>query len=335
MKNKYFLFGLILAISSCNQAPQVKTENDYSQLSTKELEKLGIEKIKQNDFEVGYKILEIAANKGSHEANRILGERYYDERVGPINRRAENLSAEEVKLGSANLNNIEKAINYLKKADTYDDGIKYKLGELIFKSAYNDKDYVEAMRYFKDIHTDSVLYKANYMLGYMNYYGLGTVVDYKTAFHYFENSFFTRVTPDNKIYFDNNGVKHSDGLVPDVMICETDRMGLGPSQMYMAIMVIGERIPNKNIDSAISYCQRNLGTEFYKSCQYWAGVLYYKKGLKSDAALIMKRATEPSTGIKNKTEEEHIIMAKNFWKKQELWKYYKNPDIENKKIKTY
>jgi TPR repeat protein len=179
-KNNFIkLFVLLVFIATLISCNNEKNKNekinmeDLKSLSGEELEKIGFEKISNNlTFDDGIKILEEAAYKGSSKSALEVGLRYAWGR-------------------GVNINN-SKAYTLLKKAN-YDLDAKFALGKIKFFTAgeypiMKDDDYKEAYKYFQSVTYGSNDNAAEYMLGYMNYYGLGVLVDYSAAFMYFEAS---------------------------------------------------------------------------------------------------------------------------------------------------
>ena len=274
--------GLLFILVSCKtdeERSKETDENNFNNLSYSELEAIGFKKIKDPDtFEQGINYLEEAANKGSSLAAKEVGLRYAR--------------------GNGVIQDKWKAQTFLQRE--FDDDCQFELGRIYFEEATMEYEYKKAYECFKRLTYGEYDNHAEYMLGYMNYYGLGTLKDYKTAYRYFDQS--TKRPNSNTLY-------------------SADLLGLGDAKYYLGMMAL-EGLGCKK-DYAVAESHFNY---FFPSnaCKYMYGLMNYhglcKNSSKKIAAQCMKEVYE-NDGF-NGLDQEFSSKARQFWDDNELWRYY-------------
>jgi TPR repeat protein len=277
---------LLLYLISCNTNEEQINKTDVinlENLSISELEDLGFKQIKDSEtFEDGIKYLDAAAFKGSGKAAQELGIRYA--------------------YGNGVNQDYWLAKTYLKKA-TFNEVTQFTLGRIIFENARSELDYKEAYECFIRSTYGEYDNYSEYMLGYMNYRGLGTLKDYKAAYKYFDES--TKRPNSDTIY-------------------GADILGLGDAKYFLGMMALDGLGCQKNYALAESHF--NLGI-MSNACKYMLGVMHYKglckRSSKKLAAFFIKQVYEID-GL-NGLDQEFSIKARQFWDENELWRYYEEP----------
>ena len=282
------LIGLLFILFSCNNSEEESNEIDavnFENLSSNELEKIGFEKIENPEtFEHGLRYLEEAAMKGSSKAAKEVGLRYAR--------------------GNGVVQDKWTARIYLERA--YDDGCTFELGRIYFEDANSQDDYKKAYDCFSNL-TYSSYYDnfGEYMLGYMNLHGLGTLKDYKAAYKYFDQS--TKRPNSDTIY-------------------GADILGLGDAKYYLGMMALEGLGCKKDFALAEFYFNRGFMSN---ACKYMLGVMHYnglcRRSSKKLAALYIKQVYDLE-GL-NSFDQEFSSKARQFWDDNELWRYYEESTI--------
>lgn len=275
-------FGLLIILISCdNSGKNNETETiDFENLSSSELENLGFKKIENPEtFEQGLQYLEEAAINGSSKAAKEVGLRYAR--------------------GNGVAQDKWKAMYYLERA--YDDGCTYELGRIYFEEASSQDDYKKAYECFSNLIYSSYYDNfGEYMLGYMNLHGLGTLKDYKAAYKYFDES--TKRPNSDTIY-------------------GADLLGLGDAKYYLGMMAFEGLGCKKDFALAESYFERGFMSN---ACKYMLGVMHYnglcRRSSKKLAAQYIKQVYDLE-GL-NSFDREFSSKARQFWDDNELWRYY-------------
>lgn len=281
------LIGLLFILFSCKTDEEKSNEIDavnFENLSSSELEDIGFKKIEDPvTFEQGLKYLEEAAMKGSSKAAKEVGLRYA--------------------YGNGVVQNKWRATDYLERA--YDDLCTFELGKIYFEESSSQYEYKKAYDCFSSITYGECDNYAEYMLGYMNYYGLGTLKDYKAAYKYFDES--TKRPNSDTIY-------------------GADLLGLGDAKYYLGMMALEGLGCEKNYTIAESHFNRGIMSS---ACKYMLGVMHYnglcKHSSKKLAALCIKQVYDRE-GF-NSFDREFSSKARQFWDDNELWRYYEENTI--------
>jgi TPR repeat protein len=284
MKTTFTLLMLLLCILfSCKTDEEQSNETDainLENLSINELEDKGFKHIEDPEtFEVGIKYLDAAAFKGSGKAAQELGLRY------------------------AYGNGVKKdywlAKTYLKKA-AFNEVTQFTLGRIIFENATSELDYKEAYECFNRATYGEYDNYSEYMLGYMNYYGLGTLKNYKIAYEYFDAS--TKRPDSDTLY-------------------GADLLGLGDAKYFLGMMALDGHGCQKNYSIAESHFSLGIMSN---ACKYMLGVMHYnglcKRSSKKLAAFFIKQVYEID-GL-NGLDQEFSTKARQFWEDKELWRYH-------------
>lgn len=281
------LIGLLFILFSCKTDEEKSNERDainFENLSASELEDIGFKKIEDPvTFEQGLKYLEEAAMKGSSKAAKEVGLRYA--------------------YGNGVVQNKWRATDYLERA--YDDVCTFELGKIYFEESTSQFEYKKAYDCFSSITNGECDNYAEYMLGYMNYYGLGTLKNYKAAYKYFDES--TKRPNSDTIY-------------------GADLLGLGDAKYYLGMMALEGLGCEKNYAIAESHFNRCIMS---KACEYMLGVMHYnglcKNSSKKLAAQFIKQVYDHE-GF-NSFDREFSSKARQFWDDNELWRYYEENTI--------
>ena len=281
------LIGLLFILFSCKTEEEKSNEIDainFENLSSSELEDIGFKKIEDPvTFEQGLKYLEEAAMKGSSKAAKEVGLRYA--------------------YGNGVVQNKWRATDYLERA--YDDVCTFELGKIYFEESTSQFEYKKAYDCFSSITNGECDNYAEYMLCYMNYYGLGTLKNYKAAYKYFDES--TKRPNSDTIY-------------------GADLLGLGDAKYYLGMMALEGLGCEKNYTIAESHFNRCIMS---KACEYMLGVMHYnglcKNSSKKLAAQFIKQVYDHE-GF-NSFDREFSSKARQFWDDNELWRYYEENTI--------
>jgi TPR repeat protein len=276
------LIGLLFILFSCKTEEEKSNEIDainFENLSSSELEDIGFIKIEDPvTFEQGLKYLEEAAMKGSSKAAKEVGLRYA--------------------YGNGVVQNKWRATDYLERA--YDDVCTFELGKIYFEESTSQYEYKKAYDCFSSITYGECDNYAEYMLGYMNYYGLGTLKDYKAAYKYFDES--TKRPNSDTIY-------------------GADLLGLGDAKYYLGMMALEGLGCEKNYAIAESHFNFGFGSN---ACKYMLGLMHYnglcKNSSKRQASQYIKQVYD-CEGF-NRFDREFPSKAREFWDDNELWRYY-------------
>ena len=276
------LIGLFFILTSCKSDEERSNEidnNNFKDLSYYELEKIGFEKIEDPEtFNQGMQYLEEAAFKGSSSAAREVGLRYAR--------------------GNGVTQDKWKAQSFLQKV-SYEKDCQFELGRIYFEEATMEYEYKKAYECFSSLTYGDYDNYAEYMLGYMNYYGLGTLKDYKSAYNYFEAS--TKRPNSDTLY-------------------GADILGLGDARYYLGIMALEGQGCKKDYALAESHFSKCF---YSNACKYMLGFMHYnglcKRSSKNIAAMYIKQVYEIE-GF-NELDREFNSKARQFWEEHELWKY--------------
>ena len=283
------LIGLLFILFSCKTDEEKSNEIDainFENLSSSELEDIGFKKIEDPvTFEQGLKYLEEAAMKGSSKAAKEVGLRYA--------------------YGNGVVQNKWRATDYLERA--FDDVCTFELGKIYFEESTSQFEYKKAYDCFSSITYGECDNYAEYMLGYMNYYGLGTLKDYKAAYKYFDES--TKRPNSDTIY-------------------GADLLGLGDAKYYLGMMALEGLGCEKNYTIAESHFNRGIMS---KACEYMLGVMHYnglcKNSSKKLAAKYIKQVYDHE-GF-DSFDREFPSKAREFWDENELWRYYEESSLND------
>jgi TPR repeat protein len=274
------LISIIFLIEKQTKKSRIDLVNEnLEKFSSFELEEIGFKKIKNPiTFEDGMKYLEKAALQGSSTAAKEVGLRYA--------------------WGNGVPQDKWKAQSFLQLS--YDEASRYTLGTLIFEEAQSEFQYKEAYDCFRSAKYGAYDNYSEYMLGYMNYYGLGTLKNYKLAYEYFVAS--TKRPNSDTTY-------------------GADMLGLGHAKYYLGIMSmegLGCKKDNRKAEWYFTSCIMS------NACDFMLGVMHYKglceRSSKKMAAYYIKKAYDGEAF--NNHDREFKSRARQFWDDKELWRYH-------------
>jgi len=276
------IFIIFLIEKQSKKSPTDGVNENLEKLSSIELEEIGFKKLKNPiTFEDGMKYLEAATFKGSSAAAKEVGLRYA--------------------WGNGVPQDKWKAQSFLRYS--YDEVSRYTLGTLIFEEAQSEFEYKEAYDCFNKSTYGEYDNYSEYMLGYMNYYGLGTLKNYKLAYYYFDAS--TKRPNSDTTY-------------------GADMLGLGHAKYYLGIMSMegfGCKKDNRKAEWYFTSCIMSNACEFMLGVMHFNGLC--ERSSKKMAAYYIKKAYD-NEAFKNH-DREFKTKARQFWDHNELWRYYEEP----------
>lgn len=311
-------FGIIICIfcsTACNDPKASENENaksDYSNLSVFQLECLGFDKIKASNYNEGNEILNMAYEKGSEKASFFLGLHYLNK---ASSKRNLYFRKDDGTIDTSSIINAKKAIKYLQNIKNIDEA-KFELANIYFSTANSNDLYKKAYDMYLTINVDSVKYKANYMLGYINFFGLGVSKNFDSARYYFKKTLFSKYieVDQSKLY----GVA-AESWKYGPFEYRSEVMGLGPAEYYIALSFLSNDNNKKaNTDSAIRYLR---SVPLRPIASYLCGTLLYKSDKKNEALYFLNLACEDIGRVDSSkklytltshVDDPYIIKAKKF-----------------------